>query len=91
MTWAIKRTSETLLDGKCEGLLGRFYGPDAPKVPDHVAGHTIMVFRTREAARAHIRKHYSYITKRPDLRREPHCWRVPRAVKVRVEVTEVQQ
>ena len=29
-----------------------------------------------------------YIAKSPDLRREPHCWRVPKAVRVSVVVTE---
>jgi hypothetical protein len=45
-----------------------------------------VLFRTRQEARAWIAEKYGYIAKRPDLQREPHGWRVPRAVKVRVSV-----
>ena len=43
-----------------------------------------MLFRTRAQARKWIHENYGYIAKRPDLRREPHGWRMP--VPVRVEV-----
>lgn len=40
------------------------------------------VFRTRSECRKFIEEHYGYIRQRPDLRSEPHGWRVPTAVKV---------
>ncbi len=43
-----------------------------------------MLFRTRAECRAWIDEHYGYIRTRADLRAEPHGWRMPRAVKVRV-------
>jgi hypothetical protein len=46
------------------------------------------LFRTRRECRAFIDDEYGYIRKRPDLRVEPHGWRVPKAV--RVEVKEVE-
>ncbi len=54
------------------------------------AGHFVwefeqpMLFRTRAECRAWIDEHYGYIRTRADLRAEPHGWRMPRAVKVRV-------
>lgn len=40
------------------------------------------IFRTRLECREFIQKEYSYIKHRPDLRREPHCWRMPKPVKI---------
>jgi hypothetical protein len=45
-----------------------------------------VLFRTREAARGYIDHKYGYIRERPDLRAQPHGWRIPRAVKVIVTV-----
>jgi hypothetical protein len=47
---------------------------------------TPALFPTRGAARAWIEVHYGYIRSRPDLRSEPHGWRMPRAVRVRLTV-----
>ena len=47
-----------------------------------------VLFRTRAKARAYAIKHYGYIRERKDLRSEPHGWRMPRTVKVRVVVDE---
>lgn len=44
--------------------------------------HYPTVFTTRRECREFIEEHYGYIRTRPDLKREPHCWRVPTAVKV---------
>jgi hypothetical protein len=44
------------------------------------------LFRTRREARMWIRDCYGYIARRSDLRTEPHGWRMPRAVRVRVNV-----
>ena len=88
MAWGIKCRSESYLDGKREHLSGRF-GLGMPSVPSHLAGHKTMVFETRALARAFIDVHYGYIRKRPDLRREPHGWKMPIPVKVTVEVKEI--
>ena len=45
-----------------------------------------MLFHTRREAREYINKKYGYIRTRPDLRAEPHGWRLPTAVKVKVEI-----
>ena len=47
-----------------------------------------VLFRTRRECRAYIDKRYGYIRDRADLRAEPHGWRLPRAIKVRVEEVE---
>jgi hypothetical protein len=47
-----------------------------------------LLFRTRREARAYAETAYGYIKKRPDLRQEPHGWRFPRAVRVRVTFEE---
>jgi len=45
-----------------------------------------VLFRTRRACREFIKDKYGYIKDREDLRTEPHGWRLPRAVKVKIEV-----
>lgn len=39
------------------------------------------LFRTRREAREWIESRYGYIRNRPDLRAEPHGWRMPIPVK----------
>lgn len=46
------------------------------------------LFLTRSDARAYRDEHYGYIRQRPDLRKEPHGWFLPRPVKVKVELTQ---
>lgn len=43
-----------------------------------------VLFKTRREARIWIEGRYGYIKSRSDLRKEPHGWRLPRAVKVSV-------
>lgn len=86
MPWAIKWRSDNRLDGKREVFIGRFAGPDAPF---HMKGYSTAVFENRESARDFIKSKYGYIAWRPDLRREPHGWRTPIAVKVEVVIKEV--
>lgn len=43
-----------------------------------------LLFRTRRECREWIEKEYGYIKHRKDLRTEPHCWRLPKAVKVEI-------
>lgn len=85
--WAIKWRSDNALDGKREYLIGRYACGGAPP---ELEGYPKFLFRTRRAALAAIKEHYGYIAKRPDLRREPHGWRVPVPVRVRVEIFEIQ-
>ena len=42
------------------------------------------LFRTRHECRAYIKDKYGYIAGRRDLRDEPHGWRMPQAVKVKL-------
>lgn len=44
------------------------------------------LFRTRQLARDWIRERYGYIAHRRDLREEPHGWRVPKAMRVKVTI-----
>ena len=48
-----------------------------------------LTFRTRQAARDYIAKTFGYIRWRDDLRREPHGWRVPQAVRIKIYVEKV--
>jgi len=41
-----------------------------------------VLFKTRAQARRFIAEKYGYIKQRDDLRREPHGWRMPIAVRV---------
>ena len=89
ISWAIKCRSENRLDGAVEHLLGRHCGPDAPVVPDSVAGNHTLLFETREKARSFNRKRHAYLRDRPDLRAEPHGIKMPQVVMVRVKIEEV--
>ena len=73
--WALKWKSENALDGCCEHLM--LFG----KPPDR---YWPTVFRTRSAARAFREEKYGYIRRRPDLRKEPHGWKFPAIVKVKI-------
>ena len=44
--------------------------------------------KTRREAREWIKKHYGYISERPDLQIEPHGWKMPVPVKVRVVLVD---
>lgn len=68
--WAVLWRSQNCLDGKREYFLWECGNP--------------MLFTTRAQARSYIKERYGYIATRPDLRAEPHGWRSPKAVKVRV-------
>ncbi len=74
--WAIKWRSENLLDGKREYLMG--CQNVAPRL-----------FKTRATARAYVKHYYGYIATRPDLKAEPHGWKMPTPVKVTVRIEEV--
>jgi hypothetical protein len=77
--WAPKWSQTNELDGHREHLMiWHRHG---------IGGTYPTIFATRRECRAYIESEYGYIRGREDLRREPHCWRVPQAV--RVQLTEV--
>jgi hypothetical protein len=45
------------------------------------------LFYTKKECSDWIVDNYGYIAKRKDLRNEPHGWRMPKPVKVKVELT----
>lgn len=68
--WGVLWHSQNRLDGESLHLM---YEEGIP-----------VLFRTRRQARKWIVENYGYIRERSDLRREPHGWRIPRPVRVRV-------
>jgi hypothetical protein len=50
---------------------------------------TPALFLTRREAIEYARKEYGYIATRKDLRRPPHNWRMPKPVRVRINLTPV--
>lgn len=46
------------------------------------------LFCTRAEARCYAEDRFGYIRQRPDLRREPHCCRVPQAVRVTIAIAD---
>lgn len=71
--WAIEWHSVNKLNGDQRMLLGGIDG----------------LFKTRQAARAHIEEQWGFLRDRPDLHAEPHGWKMPRAVKVRVTIAKI--
>lgn len=47
-----------------------------------------LLFRTRAEARTFAERNYGYVRNRPDLQREPHGWKMPLPVRVKVEVAQ---
>lgn len=85
MAWAVRRISENRLDGRCE----YFMGASNVTKPAELAGCSHLLFATRAAARAYIKARWGYLAQRPDLRAEPHGWKMPQAVQVAVQLNEV--
>lgn len=75
--WAPEWRSNNHLDGRRRHLClwHRHVGIEFPTV-----------FSSRRACRKFIEKHYGYIRNRRDLQQEPHGWRIPQAVKVKVKI-----
>ena len=69
--WAARWNSENKLDGERHHIICCDCLP--------------ILFRTRAECRAWIAQGYGCIKNRPDLRREPHGWRMPTAVRVTIE------
>ncbi len=72
--WGVLFRSDCKLDGKREHLM---FENNLPAL-----------FVTRKQAREWITKNYGYIRTRPDLRAEPHGWKIPIPVRVKIEVIE---
>lgn len=70
--WAGLWRSENRIDGKSEHLL--------------CSGCLPILFSSRRQAREHIDALYGYIRKRPDLKAEPHGWKMPIPVRVKIEI-----
>ena len=79
--WALKWRQENRLDGKTEHIIRHHHG--AYNYP------TFLVFHTRREAREHLKANYGYLRTRPDLKAEPHGWKMPQVVKVVVSIKEV--
>lgn len=73
IVWAALWRSKNRIDGTREHLIYEDLLP--------------VLFRSRKEARVYINREYGYIARRPDLRAEPHGWRLPIPVRVRIEVT----
>lgn len=69
--WGLLWRSENRADGKSEHL---------------ICNCLPVLFSTRREALAYIKEHYGYIATRPDLRREPHGWKMPLPVRVTIAV-----
>ena len=77
--WAVKWISDNALDGKHEHLcLSK-------------NRELIRIFRTRADARRRRDEEYGYILHRKDLRAEPHGWKFPKVVRVRVVLEELEE
>lgn len=74
--WAAKWRSKSSIDGVQEHF-----------VSDYDKG--TYFFRSRSQAREFIEENYGYIKERPDLRKEPHGWKMPVPVKVKIVEMEI--
>jgi len=73
--WAILHHSVNALDGDRSNFAGTTGHPSRT-----------LLFESRDEARKALKARWGYIAQRPDLRREPHGWRMPRVVRVAVSV-----
>lgn len=74
--WIALWRSDNKLDGHNEHPIGGTVGgPPGPQL-----------FRTRRECLEMIRVRYGYIRTRPDLRAEPHGWKMPKAVRATLTV-----
>ncbi len=78
MPWAVKFSSQNRLDGYREHFVFRR------------SACTAMMFRTRQEAREWIELHWAFLRYRPDLKAEPHGWKMPKPCQVKVIIKEVK-
>ena len=72
--WGLLWRSRNRLDGSRENLMCENGMP--------------LLFSIRAEARAWANYKYAYLRNRPDLRREPHGWKMPKAVRVVIHKQE---
>jgi hypothetical protein len=77
--WCLRWNDKSKLDGDRHHLM----------VGTLMPGSDYRLFATRQEAREYREKKYGYIRTREDLQREPHGWRMPSVIKVRVTIEEV--
>jgi hypothetical protein len=73
--WMVEWRSCNRLDGVNNHLVYRH---------PHITGKEWSIFETKKACKKFIDEHYGYIRTRKDLRSEPHGWRMPHPVKVKI-------
>ena len=71
-TWCAKWRSRSKLEGYVERPIW--------------SGGALTTFTTKREAVAWIKENYGYIAERSNLRKEPHGWLMPVAVKARITV-----
>lgn len=49
-----------------------------------------LLFLTKREAMNFIKEKYSYVAKRKDLRQEPHGWRMPKPIRLKVTLEEMK-
>ena len=74
MKWGLLWRSNNSLNGKTKRIIWNKRRP--------------LMFDTRQEARDYNTKHYGYIRERKDLRVEPHGWKYPTPVKIKVVLAE---
>ena len=74
IVWGALWRSNNYLDGQCFHIINEM-------------GALPALFRTRREAREFIEKVYGYIRTRPDLKAEPHGWKMPITVRLQIRVT----
>lgn len=75
--WGILECSDNRLDGKREWLSNDWRSRAVVRT---------WLFSTRQEARTIRDREFGYIKNRPDLRAEPHGWKMPKVVKVKVTI-----
>ena len=75
--WALLWRSENKRDGKDEHFMW--------------VGSAPYLFPSRVFAEAHINSAWAYLKNRPDLKAEPHGWKMPKAVRVKVTIKAIAQ
>lgn len=74
MLWGVQWYSKNKLDGANRHII---YVDGLPAL-----------FRTKRKAVEFIDVNYGYIRNRRDLRGEPHGWRIPKPIKVKIQETK---
>lgn len=83
--WAIKGFN----DGR-PFFLGRYFAKHNHIFPEFEGSMTLL-FKTRDVARAWLKKRFGYLKNREDLKGPPFNWKMPQVVRVEVTIKEVQK